>query len=78
MKIHLEMNKDYGNVVATGTSSVLFIIIYVVCFGETFMTVTIWSDQLNAGEVILVSKCSWHVLSWKIEHSFVNVLVVLC
>ena len=34
---------------------VLFIIMYVVCFCETFMTATIWSDQLNAGVVILVS-----------------------
>ena len=56
MKIHLEMNKDYGNVVATGTS---FCTIYhnLCCFFcETFMTATIWSNQLNAGVVILVSE----------------------
>ena len=55
MKIHLEMNKDYGNVVATGTS---FCTNYhkVCCFWETFMTATIWSDQLNVGVVILVSQ----------------------
>ena len=56
MKIHLEMNKDYGKVVRTGTSFVLFIITYVVCFYETFMTAIIWSDQLNVGVVILVSE----------------------
>ena len=35
---------------------VLFIIVYVVCFLETFMTATIWSDQLNAGVVLLESE----------------------
>ena len=72
------MNKDYGNVVATGTSFVLFIIIYVVCFLETFMAATIWFDQLNAGVVILVSVILNMALCCyvSIEHCFVYVFLV--